>query len=141
MIQWYRIYPTGPVSISNFAPVGQNSGQVACRWPPNGHHLAACLQLPQNCQLLGPFWHRDHSVFVTLPLPVYRLVTAPKSFYRQQYNAQLYGWEVQAQHQDEKIEVVGGRLSRRSFFNSRGGFPDSRVTVREPVPRFPSVPF
>lgn len=109
MIQWYRIYPTGPVSISNFAPVGQNSGQVACRWPPNGHHLAACLQLPQNCQLLGPFWHRDHSVFVTLPLPVYRLVTAPESFYRQQYNAQLHGWEVQAQHQDEKIEVVGGR--------------------------------
>ena len=109
MIQWYQIFPTGPVSISNFAPVGQNSGQVACRWPPNGHHLAACLQLPQNCQLLGPFWHRGHSVFVTLPLPVYKFLDDSNTFYRQQYNAQLQGWEVQAQHQGQKIEVVGGR--------------------------------
>lgn len=112
MIHWYRLFPTGPVSISNFAPVGQNSGQVACRWPPNGHHLAACLQLPSDCQLLGPFWHYQQSLFVPLPLPVYRVVDensdSPR-FYRQEYNAQLQGWEVQPQHRNQKIEVVGGR--------------------------------
>lgn len=118
MMQWYRIVPTGPVSISNLAPVGQNSGQVACRWPPNGHHLAACLQLPQSCQLLGPFWHRDRSLFVMLPLPIYQVLEAEETnFYRQNYNEQLRGWEVQPQHQNKKIEVVGGRylIEERSF--------------------------
>jgi hypothetical protein len=110
MTQWYRIVPTGPVSISNLAPVGQNSGQVACRWPPNGHHLAACLGLSQSSQLLGPFWHRDHSVFVVLPLPVYQLVDSPDTnFYRQEYDEQLRGWEVQPQHRGQEIDVVGGR--------------------------------
>ncbi|WLT40401.1 hypothetical protein NON20_24270 (plasmid) [Synechocystis sp. B12] len=117
LMQWYRIVPTGPISISNLAPVGQNSGQVAVVGPPMAIIIAACLQLPKSCQLLGPFWHQDGAlrgkVFVPLPLSVYQLVNLDSNWsgflYRQQYNPQLKGWEVQPAHIDEEIDVVGGR--------------------------------
>lgn len=75
-MNWLTLTPAGPLSLGNLTPVGQNSGQVGCRWPPNGHQLAACLGLPSSARLWGPFWHSlasPKSFYVPLPLPVYAL--------------------------------------------------------------------
>ncbi len=112
MTGWYSITPAGPVAIGNLTPVGLNSGQVGCRWPPNGHHLAACLNLPKDCQLWGPFWYSGQDIYVPLPQPVYTLDTKrehipPQNIYRLQWHEQH--WQVQPEHRDKEIEMVGGR--------------------------------
>lgn len=107
---WYSISPAGTLAIGNLTPVGQNSGQVDCRWPPNGHQLAACLNLPTDCQLWGPFWYFRGKIYVTLPLPVYRLESLeeiPTEIFRMVWRDDR--WQVQPQHQKASIEVVGGR--------------------------------
>jgi len=107
---WYSISPAGTVAIGNLTPVGQNSGQVDCRWPPNGHQLAACLNLSTDCTLWGPFWYFRRTVYVTLPLPVYRLESSqkmPPEIFRMVWEGDR--WQVQSQHRDASIEVVGGR--------------------------------
>ncbi|MEA5498323.1 hypothetical protein VB834_15085 [Limnoraphis robusta Tam1] len=116
MTGWYTITPTGPITIGNLTPVGQNSGQVGCRWPPNGHQLAACLNLPSHAQLWGPFWYCDPNLYVLLPLPVYTLDIAenrasnelPQRLYRLVWDEQEQ-WQVQSQHQGQEIEVIGGQ--------------------------------
>lgn len=110
MTGWYSITPAGTVAIGNLTPVGQNSGQVGCRWPPNGHQLAACLNLPGDCQLWGPFWYFRRDIYVTLPLPVYRLAShdkIPQEIFRLQWRDEC--WQVRSQHQGKEIEVIGGR--------------------------------
>lgn len=115
---WYSISPAGTVAIGNLTPVGQNSGQVDCRWPPNGHQLAACLNLPTDCTLWGPFWYLSDPgrIYVTLPLPVYELQRSPQQKQKQQIPPEIFRmewegdrWQVQTQHRDDQIEVVGGR--------------------------------
>ncbi|MFP4124076.1 MAG: hypothetical protein ACLFWI_24380 [Coleofasciculus sp.] len=121
---WYSLTPAGPIAIGNLTPVGQNSGQVGCRWPPNGHQLAACLNLPRDCQLLGPFWYFDTNLYVPLPQPVYTLETKndpPQQIYRLQWHQQR--WRVQPDHQDQDIEIVGGKYlipgnSLKAFWNA-----------------------
>ncbi len=113
MSGWYSITPAGTVAIGNLTPVGQNSGQVGCRWPPNGHHLAACLNLPSNCQIWGPFWWYagETDIYVTLPLPVYRLESKteelPQEIFRLQWRDQQ--WQVRSEHQTQPIEIIGGK--------------------------------
>lgn len=112
MSGWYSITPAGTVAIGNLTPVGQNSGQVGCRWPPNGHHLAACLKLPSNCQILGPFWYKgEGNIYVTLPLPVYRLESnteeLPQEIFRLQWRDGQ--WQKRSEHQEQEIEIIGGR--------------------------------
>lgn len=125
MTGWYSITPAGTVAIGNLTPVGQNSGQVGCRWPPNGHHLAACLNLPSHCQLLGPFWYSGRDIYLTLPLPVYRLESAdelPQEIFRFQWRDGQ--WQVHPEHLGKKIEIVGGRYLIRgsdlTFFWKQG---------------------
>ncbi|MDY7012419.1 MAG: hypothetical protein SVX43_02255 [Cyanobacteriota bacterium] len=112
----YSITPAGTVAIGNLTPVGQNSGQVGCRWPPNGHHLAACLQFNegQSCQLRGPFWYRGgEDIYVPLPLPIYRLEepplenTIPQAIYSFQWRDGR--WQVLPEHQGKTIEQIGGQ--------------------------------
>lgn len=112
MTGWYSITPAGPVAIGNLTPVGLNSGQVGCRWPPNGHQLAACLNLPKDSQLWGPFWYWEQDIYVPLPQPVYTLDIEnknipPENIYRLQWHEQH--WQVQPDHRDKEIEMVGGR--------------------------------
>jgi hypothetical protein len=110
MTGWYAITPAGTVAIGNLTPVGQNSGQVGCRWPPNGHQLAACLNLPKDCQLWGPFWYFGGNIYVTLPLTAYRLVSPeaiPQEIFRMQWQNEQ--WGVHPKHQGKEIEIVGGR--------------------------------
>ncbi|CBN56404.1 MULTISPECIES: type III-B CRISPR module-associated Cmr3 family protein [Kamptonema] len=131
MTGWYAITPLGPVAIGNLTPVGQNSGQVGCRWPPNGHQLAACLNLPTpkyelnckpGCTLWGPFWYDGRDPYVILPLPVYTTDRSaiengqvPEEIYRLQWrgNPGQEHWQVQAEHErsqeDGTVEIVGGR--------------------------------
>lgn len=121
MTGWYSIIPAGTIAIGNLTPVGQNSGQVGCRWPPNGHHLAACLKLPtpeqdpqkRKCQLWGPFWYNEIDIYVTLPLPVYAVGELkpndiPTSIYRMQWRDGR--WQVRTEDEKEKIEIIGGRF-------------------------------
>lgn len=111
MTGWYSITPSGAVAIGNLTPVGQNSGQVGCRWPPNGHHLAACLNLPKDCQLWGPFYYFERNVYLTLPLPVYSLVSSesiPKDIFRMQWQEDKQ-WQVRPEHEGKEIEIIGGR--------------------------------
>jgi len=114
MTGWYKIIPTGPITIGNLTPVGQNSGQVGCRWPPNGHQLAACLNLPSQSQLWGPFWEYKSEFYVPLPLPVYTLdlniasPNLPRNLYRMQWT-NTEQWQVQPEHQGKDIEVIGGQ--------------------------------
>lgn len=132
MTGWYTITPAGPVSIGNLTPVGQNSGRVGCRWPPNGHHLAASLQLPSDCQLLGPFWYHQQytDIFVVLPLPTYtpcaelrRSIQGSRSGAATELhaNSQVLPqnvfclnwyhqyWRVRPEHENQDIELVGGQ--------------------------------
>ena len=107
---WYSISPAGTVAIGNLTPVGQNSGQVDCRWPPNGHQLAACLNLPTDCTLWGPFWCHRGNLYVTLPLPVYCIDSSPQmpsEIFRMVWSEGR--WQVQPQHQNAAIEIIGGR--------------------------------
>ncbi len=116
MTNWYSITPSSPLTIGNLTPVGQNSGQVGCRWPPNGHHLAACLKLDKKNQLWGPFWYRGGNEFyVTLPLTVYTVVKGkqsseqlPKNMYRLVWDDTTGMWSKQPEHQKEEIEIIGG---------------------------------
>jgi hypothetical protein len=117
MTGWYSITPTGPITIGNLTPVGQNSGQVGCRWPPNGHHLAAALDLPGNCQLWGPFWFNGRNLHVPMPHTVYtdkpvRGDKKPQAIYRMQW--QDGRWQVQAAHQDSSIEQLADRFLIRT---------------------------
>lgn len=110
-VNWYGVTPAGPLSLGNLTPVGQNSGQVGCRWPPNGHQLAACLGLPSSAQLWGPFWHRwgDLELYVLLPLPVYALDNGeemPTEVFRLR-NVEGY-WQPRPEHQGQPFNVVGG---------------------------------
>lgn len=114
MTNWYSITPTGPISIGNLTSVGQNSGQVGCRWPPNGHHLAAAINLPTDCQLWGPFWGKGKELYVTLPKPVYTLdcqtskeSKIPQNLYRMSWRDNQ--WQVRPEHQNQEIEIIGGR--------------------------------
>ncbi|MFB2976534.1 type III-B CRISPR module-associated Cmr3 family protein [Microseira sp. BLCC-F43] len=111
MTGWYTIAPAGAIAIGNLTPVGQNSGQVGCRWPPNGHQLAACLNLPKDCQLWGPFWYSGREMYVTLPLPVYCLesktLELPQEIFRMQWRDEQ--WQVRPEHQAQAIELIGGR--------------------------------
>ncbi len=118
MTGWYTITPSGSLSFGNLTPVGQNSGQVGCRWPPNGHHLAACLGLTKPYKLWGPFWYQQSSreIYVTLPLPVYGLnfddgdPKKPEVIYRLLWDEQSQSWQTQSpEHQKQDLELVGGR--------------------------------
>lgn len=122
--KWYTITPTGPIALGNLTPVGQNSGMVGCRWPPNGHQLAACLELPNpnaegkgGAQLQGPFWYNGQDPYVALPLPVY---TTEENFAKRlgQETIPIHcmewqdRWTVQARHQNlpsKSIEIIGGQ--------------------------------
>jgi hypothetical protein len=111
--KWYTITPTAPINIGNLTPVGQNSGQVGCRWPPNGHHLAACLQIPTHCQIWGPFWGYNRELYLTLPQTVYTTDVdrdkdqKPNHIYRLQWRSGQ--WQVRSEHENEEIELIGGR--------------------------------
>ncbi|MCT7965102.1 hypothetical protein NG799_01985 [Laspinema sp. D1] len=134
---WYSITPTGPVTIGNLTPVGQNSGQVGCRWPPNGHQLAACLDLPKpiknsqgeqqsiGCQLWGPFWYNGEELYVVLPLPVYVTPSlepneVPEEIFRCQWgDRREIGSEHQPTANDETArEMTRGRWEIRSEHQS-----------------------
>ncbi|MDB9315012.1 type III-B CRISPR module-associated Cmr3 family protein [Spirulina sp. CS-785/01] len=114
---WYRITPAGTIALANLTPIGQNSGQVGCRWPPNGHHLAACLQFKKekgSSQLWGPFWTQgDQRIYIPLPLPVYCLDSdlqqhnPPQRIFRFQWRNQQ--WHVQPDHQNQPIQQIGGQ--------------------------------
>lgn len=111
---WYSITATGPISIGNLTPIGQNSGQVGCRFPPNGHHLAGCLNLPPDCQIWGPFWYFSRSLYLVLPQTVYTTDvnhtdenTLPNNFYCLQWRDSQ--WKVRLEHEDQEIEIIGGR--------------------------------
>ncbi len=124
MTGWYSITATGPIAIGNLTPIGQNSGQVGCRFPPNGHHLAACVNLPSHCQLWGPFWYYSRSLYLILPNPVYTTDidrdqdTLPNNFYRLQW--QNNRWIVQDQHLEaylnEDIEIIGSQYLIKASF-------------------------
>jgi hypothetical protein len=117
MTGWYSITPTGPITLGNLVAVGQNSGQVGCRWPPNGHHLAAALDLPNHCQLWGPFWFNGVNLHVPMPHTVYtnQAVTGnkkPQALYRMQWQGGR--WQVQAAHQGQSIEQLADRFLVRT---------------------------
>lgn len=112
MTGWYAIYPSAPITLGNLTPVGQNSGLIGCRWPPNGHQLAGCLGLPSDCQIWGPFWHFRNDLYLPLPLPVYTTSEVkdeaiPKDLYRMIYTEQ--GWQIRPEHQGQDVEVIGGQ--------------------------------
>jgi len=118
MTAWYSITPAGPVAIGNLTPVEQNSGQVGCRWPPNGHHLAGCLGLPQRAQLWGPFWYNGTTLYVPVPQTVYALPDPnptqsggppppPQDIFRLQWREGY--WQPLPQHQGQDIELLGDR--------------------------------
>ena len=130
MTGWYSLVPAGAISLGNLTPVGQNSGQVGCRFPPNGHHLAACLRLPTNCQLWGAFWHhvsRPNDIFITLPQTTYCLEgdleaenKLPSKIFRSQWREGR--WQVKSGHQQQNPVSLGGEYliegcSFRSFWN------------------------
>lgn len=126
MSQWYTIHPSAPITLGNLTPIGQNSGLVGCRWPPNGHQLAACVGLPNDCQIWGPFWHYGNELYLPLPLPVYttsqfKETETPKNLYRMSYGEN--GWQVRPEHQGKDIEVIGGQYliaanALRAFWKS-----------------------
>jgi|GEM_PF-1278194 CRISPR-associated protein (Cas_Cmr3) len=117
---WYTITPAGTLTLGNLTPVGQNSGQVGCRWPPNGHQLAAALNLPTSAQLWGPFWLYDRNLYLSLPQGVYTDTpltgktenNASKSInlHRMYWQQETQTWQVQRKHQGADIEQVGGRF-------------------------------
>lgn len=113
MTGWYLIFPSGPITLGNLTPVGQNSGQVGCHWPPNGHHLTGCLNLPNHCQIWGPFWCKKRKLYVILPQTVYTLdvkrkeEAVPRNLYRCCWENEQ--WQVLPQHRNREIEMVGGR--------------------------------
>lgn len=115
MTGWYAISPSGAVAIGNLTPVGQNSGQVGCRWPPNGHHLAASLDLPPYCQIYGPFWHWNQSrdrIYIPLPQTTYCLdQDFPQVIFCSQWNDKRQQWTIQSEHQDllSKIRLIGAQ--------------------------------
>ena len=119
---WYAINPSAPVTLGNLTPVGQNSGLVGCRWPPNGHQLAACLNLPNNCQIWGPFWCWQDFLYLPLPLPVYttseiQSEAIPQDLYGMTYSEQ--GWQVRPEHQGQDVEIIGGQyLIKASDFRT-----------------------
>ena len=107
------------MAIGNLTPVGQNSGQVGCRWPPNGHHLAGCLGLPQRAQLWGAFLVQRHHPLCagapnglcparipTQPSPVGRR-RPPQDIFRLQWREGY--WQPLPQHQGQDIELLGDR--------------------------------
>jgi hypothetical protein len=112
--QWYSLTPAGPVTLGNLTPVGQNSGQVGCRWPPNGHQLAACLNLPTSCQLWGPFWLYEDRLYVVLPQTFYALedeqLREPESFaiHRLRLDGD-HRWQVRSEHEGKPIKMIGGQ--------------------------------
>ncbi len=112
MNHWYALTPMGPVTLGNLTPVGQNSGMVGCRWPPNGHQLAACLALPKHCQLWGPFWYHSKELYVPLPQIVYTTQSQqeenqpPESIHLLQWRDR---WQVRPEHEGKDIEMLGGR--------------------------------
>lgn len=114
MTGWYTLTPSGAVAIGNLTPIGQNSGQVGCRWPPNGHHLAACLNIPGHCQIYGPFWHchkNPEQIYLPLPQTTYCLTKEePQEIFRSQWNDQHQSWQVQPEHQDKlsAVRFIGG---------------------------------
>lgn len=127
MSSWYSLVPAGGVALGNLTPVGQNSGRVGCRFPPNGHHLAACLKLPNNCQLWGAFWHntsRSNEIYLVLPQTVYCLEKdlvstdpMPKKIYRCYWREDR--WQIQEQHQGCEVAFIGGQyLIRGTHFRS-----------------------
>lgn len=121
MTGWYAIHPSAPISLGNLTPVGQNSGLVGCRWPPNGHQLAGCLDLPSNCQIWGPFYNFGRDLYLPLPLPVYttdeiKEQESPKNLYRMRYEN---GWQIRSEHEEKQVEVIGGQyLMRANDFRS-----------------------
>lgn len=126
MSGWYSLVPAGGVALGNLTPVGQNSGQVGYRWPPNGHQLAACLRLPRNCQIWGPFWHwssQPYEIYVTLPQTSYyleadrpNLDVLPKRIFRSQYREER--WQVKSEHQQQNIVNIGGEFLIRGTYLS-----------------------
>lgn len=122
MTGWYAIYPSAPITLGNLTPVGQNSGLVGCRWPPNGHQLAGCLGLPNDCQMWGPFYTFGRDLYLPLPLPVYttsdlKKQEIPSDIYRMRYSQK--GWQVRPEHEGKEVEVIGGQyLMRANDFRS-----------------------
>ena len=131
MTGWYTITPSGPITLGNLTPVGQNSGQVGCRWPPNGHQLAACLfaNSPNisklKRQLLGPFWYysqsvkSDSNVYFILPQIIYSLADKkkliPEDIFRMRWENEQ--WKIQSKHKsNDNIEMQGGKF----LVNKRG---------------------
>ena len=119
MTGWYTITPAGNVTLGNLTPVGQNSGQVGCRWPPNGHQLAAVLDLPRSDQLWGPFWFHDRNLYLPIPQGVYTDASplTPEAFSKGINLFRMYwrdGWQLQDVHQGQDIEQMGGRFLIRS---------------------------
>ena len=112
MTGWYKITPSGPITIGNLTPIGQNSGQVGCRWPPNGHHIAACIDLPSDCQIWGPFWGFEDCLHLVLPNTTYTTDTAksdqdiPSKIYCLEWRDET--WKVHPKHENQEIEIVGG---------------------------------
>lgn len=108
---WYSLNPTGAITLGNLTPVGQNSGQVGCRWPPNGHHLAACVNLPSNAQIWGPFWHLKDKLYVVLPQIAYTTDVnsdkLPQNIYCLQWDDSLKIWQKQPPHQNQEIKIIG----------------------------------
>ncbi|MCB8788991.1 type III-B CRISPR module-associated Cmr3 family protein [Planktothrix agardhii] len=136
MTGWYTITPSGPITLGNLTPVGQNSGQVGCRWPPNGHQLAACLfanspKITQfKRQLLGPFWCYQEEVYFTLPQTIYYEPSKqnsdknkpPTSLFRMQLQENQLRekqWSVQSKHEQKDVEMLGGQ-----FLIDREGLQD-----------------
>ena len=134
---WYAIHPSGPITLGNLTPVGQNSGLVGCRWPPNGHQLAACIQLPPDSQMWGPFWSFRDDLYLPLPLPVYTTSEIkdgkiPENLYRMTDGEN--GWQVRPEHQEQEIEVIGGQyvIQASAFraFWQEGKFDRSPLPIK-----------
>ncbi|NLQ05443.1 hypothetical protein [Cylindrospermopsis raciborskii] len=107
MNKWYKITPSGSLTLGNLTPVGQNSGLVGCRWPPNGNQLAATLNLPRNSQMWGPFWGYENNLYLPLPQTAYTVTGSTSSPYRELYRMFWdRGWQLQDQHKE--IEHLGG---------------------------------
>jgi len=142
MTGWYAINPSGPITLGNLTPVGQNSGLVGCRWPPNGHQLAGCIELPTHCQMWGPFWYYSRKLYLPLPLTVYTTDPVqdgeiPSNIYRLRYNNGL--WQTRPEHEDEEIQIIGGQylISVTDFqlFWKAGELeksPEQEVLVKHP---------
>lgn len=115
---WYSITPTGTITLGNLTPVGQNSGLVGCRWPPNGNQLAAALNLPKTTQMWGPFWLHEKNLYLPVPQGVYthRLPSTQNTRVLDLYR--MYWQEKwQLHHQttpDIEIEQLGGKYLIKS---------------------------